>query len=74
MGFELGYYSGNKDIIQGYAKDFHKMLEIFLWNSLAFIPFVEVFSWAVKNALTKALAIISWNSLAKVEVSSAKTL
>ena len=39
-------------VIQGYAKDFHEMCEIFLWNSLAFIPFVEVFSWAVKNAFT----------------------
>ena len=39
-------------LLQGYAKDFHEMCEIFLWNSLAFIPFVEVFSWAVKNALT----------------------
>ena len=38
--------------LQGYAKDFHEMCEIFLWNSLAFIPFVEVFSWAVKNAFT----------------------
>ena len=49
---ELRTGGAKQDLIQGYAKDFHEMCEIFLWNSLAFIPFVEVFSWAVKNAFT----------------------